>query len=187
VSEPLNDLHLTEIEVSSSEVYSGSFLHVRRDEVRLPDGAVVAREYIVHPGAVMIVPMLPDGSVVVERQFRYPLRRVFLEFPAGKLEGDEPPLDCAQRELAEETGYTASEWLHLGTIHNAIAYSDEHIELYLARGLTPGQSRLDAGEFLDVHTMPLPAVIDAIYKGEVTDVKTIIGAYWVERFLAKAS
>ena len=120
---------------SAAQVYRGDFLDVRRDIVRLPDGSSASREYIVHPGAVMIVPMLDDGRLVVERQWRYPLARVMLEFPAGKLDPGEPVLDCAVRELIEETGYRATEWARAGLLHNAIAYSTEGIEVWFARGL----------------------------------------------------
>ena len=177
------DDRLEERCLESSVVYQGVFLQVRRDRVALPDASLTFREYIVHPGAVMIVPMFDDGRVVIERQFRYPLRRAVLEFPAGKIDPNEDPQACAVRELREETGFAAREWHFLGRIHNAIGYSDEHIELYLARGLIAGERELDAGEFLDVLTMPLDAVLAAIDAGEITDVKTIIGAYWVERHL----
>lgn len=176
-----DDDGLTERCIDTEVVYRGGFLQLRRDRVALPDGSVTFREYIVHPGAVMIVPLLDDGRVVLERQYRYPLHRAMLEFPAGKLETGEDPLACAVRELREETGYQAAEWQHLGTIHNAIAYSDEHIELYLARGLSAGERSLDDGEFLDVLTMPFDELLAAVGDGRITDVKTIIGAYWAER------
>ena len=150
---PLDEAHLREEQVSGQQVFSGRLLDVRCDTVRLPNGHLATREYIVHPGAVMVVPILDDGRLVVERQYRYPLGRVMLEFPAGKLEHREPPLNCAVRELAEETGYRASEWARAGVLHNAIAYSSEGIEVWFARGLTAGargldDERIDARELL---------------------------------------
>ena len=123
---------------------------MRRDLVSLPDGSRSWREYVVHPGAVMIVPLLEGGRVVVERQWRYPMQRAMIEFPAGKLEAGEPAIECAERELIEETGHRAAEWARAGILHNAIAYSTEGIEVWFARGLTAGERALDAGEFLDV-------------------------------------
>lgn len=177
-----DDEHLREEQVSSQQVYKGHFLDVRRDEVRLPDGSLAAREYIVHPGAVMIVPLLDDGRVVVERQFRYPMGRVMLEFPAGKLDAGEPPLTCAIRELAEETGYRAREWARAGILHNAIAYSDEGIEVWFARGLELGGRSLDAGEFLDVETTTVAALEAQAASGELTDAKTLIGLLWLQNW-----
>jgi len=174
--------HLREEKLSSQQVYKGHFLDVRRDEVRLPDGKLAAREYIVHPGAVMIVPLLDDGRLVVERQFRYPMGRVMLEFPAGKLDAGEPPLTCAIRELAEETGYRAREWARAGILHNAIAYSDEGIEVWFARGLELGGRSLDAGEFLDVETTTVAALEAQAASGELTDAKTLIGLLWLQNW-----
>ena len=171
--------HLRETPVHSSRVYRGSFLDVRRDEVRLPDGGSAFREYIVHPGAVMVVPMLDDGRLIVERQYRYPVARVMLEFPAGKLEFGEPPLDCAMRELAEETGYRAAEWARAGLLHNAIAYSTEGIEIWFARGLSLGERSLDQGEFVDVDTSTLEAMESLAQQGALTDVKTLVGMMWL--------
>ncbi len=174
------DTHLTETTLTSERVFDGSFLQVQREQVRLPDGASVPREFIVHPGAVMIVPMLDNGDLVMERQHRHPLQQVFLEFPAGKLDAAEPPAACAARELKEETGYSAAELAYAGPIHNAIAYSTEVIHLYFARGLTAGVAQLDAHEFVEVITLSLEALLARIRNGEVTDVKTIIGAYWLQ-------
>ncbi|HWV62243.1 MAG TPA: NUDIX hydrolase, partial [Oxalicibacterium sp.] len=144
------DDHLKEIRVDSALAYDGSFLKVQKDVVRLPNDSLATREYIRHPGAVVILPVLDDGTILLERQFRYPLNCVFIEFPAGKIDPGEASLDCAKRELLEETGYTAHDWQFVCTIHNAIAYSDEHLDLFLARGLTAGERKLDDEEFLDV-------------------------------------
>jgi ADP-ribose pyrophosphatase len=178
------DAHLREDTLISEQVYRGKFLDVRRDQVRLPDGAKAQREFIVHPGAVMIVPLLDDGRLVVERQWRYPLARVMLEFPAGKLDAGETPLQCGIRELLEETGYRAAEWARAGILYNAIAYSNEGIEIWFARGLVPGQSKLDAGEFLEVGSASVEELDALACRGELTDGKTLIGLLWLQNWRA---
>ena len=178
------DSHLRETELESISVWRGAFLDVRQDRVGLPDGSEGKREYIVHPGAVMVVPLLGDDHVVVERQWRYPMRRAMLEFPAGKLEAGEPVLECAVRELIEETGYRAAEWARAGVLHNAIAYSTEGIEVWFARGLTGGERALDAGEFLDVFTMTTDALDAAAQRGELTDAKSLVGLLWLQNWRA---
>lgn len=176
--------HLKETRIDGETAYNGHFLKVERDRIRLPDGSVTHREFIRHPGAVVILPLLDDGRVLLERQFRYPNDRVFIEFPAGKIDPGEDHLACAKRELEEETGYTASDWTFVCTIHNAIAYSDEHLELFLARGLVAGEAKLDEGEFLETFTVTVPELLDLVRRGEITDVKTIIGSFWLEKILA---
>ena len=184
MSDEADDAHLRETTLASEQVFRGRLLDVRRDTVRLPDGREAGREYIVHPGAVVVVPLLDDGRLVVERQWRYPMGRAMVEFPAGKLDAGEPPLACGVRELAEETGYRAAEWAHAGVLHNAIAYSNEHIEIWFARGLTPGQQRLDAGEFLDVVTMTADEMLALAAAGELTDAKTMVGLLWLQNWRA---
>jgi ADP-ribose pyrophosphatase len=177
------DTHLKETRLDGELAYDGGFLKVTRDRIALPDGAETHREFIRHPGAVVILPLFEDGSVLLERQFRYPLDRVFIEYPAGKIDPGEDPLACAKRELQEETGYTATDWHFLCTIHNAIAYSDEHLDLYLARNLTAGEAQLDDGEFLETFRASVPEMLDKVRSGEVTDVKTVIGTFWLEKIL----
>jgi ADP-ribose pyrophosphatase len=176
--------HLRETCIEARQAWRGSFLDVRSDRVALPDGSETAREYIVHPGAVMIVAMLDADRVVVERQWRYPMGRAMLEFPAGKLEPGEPVLDCAVRELIEETGYRAAEWARAGILHNAIGYSDEGIEIWFARGLVAGERSLDAGEFLDVSEASVGALEEAARLGQITDAKTLIGLLWLAHWRA---
>ncbi|MGV7209894.1 NUDIX domain-containing protein [Oxalobacteraceae bacterium A2-2] len=180
------DEHLTESRIDGELVYEGHFLKVQRDRIRLPDGKETAREYILHPGAVVILPLLDDGTVLMERQYRYPLHRVFIEFPAGKIDQGEDPLLAARRELEEETGYTGGEWQFVTRIHNAIAYSDEHLDLYLARGLKPGQARLDEGEFLDTYTATIDELLQGVREGAITDVKTVIGVFWLDKLRSGA-
>lgn len=181
-----DDAHLRETRVDTRVVFRGALLEVRRDTVRLPGGREAGREYIVHPGAVVVVPLRDDGRLVMERQFRYPLGRVLLELPAGKVDAGEGPLATAVRELAEETGYRAREWARAGVMHTAVAYSDECIEIWFARGLTPGEQRLDDGEHLDVVYVD-PADLDAMgARGEVTDAKTLVGLMWLQRWRAGA-
>jgi ADP-ribose pyrophosphatase len=160
-------------------VFAGRLLKVHRDRVRLPDGSEALREYIRHPGAVAIVALFEDGRVVLERQFRYPLAREFIEIPAGKLEPGENHLETAKRELLEETGYVAKDWRRLGLIHNAIGYSDEGIEIWVARGLELREPQLAEGEFLEVFTVPLAEAQAMARDGRITDVKTIAGLLWV--------
>lgn len=180
------DKHLKEIRVDGEMAYEGKFLKVQKDKVALPDGQHTSREYIRHPGAVVILPLLEDGTVLMERQFRYPLNQVFIEFPAGKIDPDEDPLACAQRELEEETGYTATDWQFVSVIHNAIAYSDEHLDLYLARGLQAGTAKLDDGEFLETFTATIDELLDWVRSGRITDVKTIIGVFWLDKLRSGA-
>ncbi|WP_235835030.1 NUDIX domain-containing protein [Piscinibacter terrae] len=179
---PDGDDHLREDPLGSEQVFKGKLLDVRRDSVRLPDGSTATREYIKHSGAVLVVPILDDGSLVVERQYRYPLSKVMLEFPAGKIDPGESTLTCAVRELAEETGYTAAEWARAGLLNNAIAYSNEGIEIWFARGLTRGEQVLDAGEFLDVHTATFDELMAMSQRGEITDAKTLIALLWLQNW-----
>jgi ADP-ribose pyrophosphatase len=171
---------LEEKRIGGEVVYAGRLLKVHRDRVRLPDGSEGVREYIRHPGAVAIVALSDDGRVLLERQFRYPLARAFIEIPAGKLEPGEDPLETGKRELLEETGYVARQWRRLGLIHNAIGYSDEVIEIWLARGLEQRAPRLAEGEFLEVFSVPLAEAQAMARDGRITDVKTIAGLLWLE-------
>ena len=180
------DSQLKETRIDGDVAYDGGFLKVSRDRVSLPNGATTFREYIKHPGAVVVLAILDDGSVLLERQFRYPMGRVFIELPAGKIDPGEATLACAKRELQEETGYTASDWQFVTTIHNAIAYSDEHLDLFIARGLTAGPAKLDDGEFLETFSASLPDMLEMVRSGQITDVKTIIGAFWLEKLNAGA-
>ncbi|MGQ3001411.1 MAG: NUDIX domain-containing protein [Hydrogenophaga sp.] len=175
-----DDSHLRETPLSRTELLRGHFLHVVRDTVRMPDGAHATREFVLHPGAVMVIGLLDDGRVVMERQFRHPMQAVMIEFPAGKLDAGEGSLACAQRELLEETGYSAREWAFAGRLAPTIAYSDEVIDIWFARGLTLGERQLDEGEFLDVFAAT-PAELQAwCFSGEVIDCKTLIGSMWLQ-------
>ncbi|ANI99473.1 ADP-ribose pyrophosphatase [Polynucleobacter wuianus] len=179
---PAGDQHLREDRISGEDIYGGIFLNMKRDQVRLPDGQTAAREYLTHPGAVAIVALLEDGRVLLERQYRYPIAKACIEIPAGKLEIGEDHLLCAQRELEEETGYTAKKWSYIRRIHPVISYSTEFIDIYLAEDLVAGKSQLDDEEFLDVFAAPLEQLIAWIEGGEITDVKTTISAYWLDRY-----
>jgi ADP-ribose pyrophosphatase len=180
-----SDAHLVETPVASQEILKGHFLQVCRDTVTLPDGKHTTREYVVHSGAVMIVAQLDDGQVVLERQYRYPLHAVMIEFPAGKLDAGESSLACAQRELQEETGYTAREWARAGVLHPVISYSTEFIDIWFARGLTLGQRKLDAGEFLDVFTATPAELLNWCGNGRVSDAKTLTGMLWLQNVLSR--
>lgn len=172
--------HLKETTLSSESVFRGHFLDVRRDRVQLPDAREAWREYVVHPGAVMVIPLLDDGRVLVERQYRYPLQRAMIEFPAGKLDPGEDSWACAQRELLEETGYVARQWAKAGVLHPVISYATEFIDIWFARGLVPGPRSLDEGEFLDVLSVDVPLLHEASRTGVITDAKTLTGLYWLQ-------
>ena len=175
------DVHLLETKLDSESVFDGRLLHVRRDTVRLPSGRSATREYIVHPGAVLVAPRLPDGRWVVERQFRYPVGRVFVEFPAGKRDPGESAFETGRRELAEEAGYEAASWTRLGLIHPCIGYSDEAIELWRADGLTHVGRRLDEDEHLDIVAMGGRELVALAERGEITDAKTVAALFFLER------
>jgi ADP-ribose pyrophosphatase len=177
------DNHLRETVLDRTELFKGNFLHVVRDTVRLPSGAHAAREFVLHPGAVMVIGLLDSGQVVLERQYRHPVQGVIIVFPAGKLDAGESSLACARRELQEETGYSAREWACAGRLAPTIGYSNEFIEIWFARGLVAGERALDEGEFLEVFTAAPEQLLAWCRSGEVLDGKTLVGALWLQQVL----
>jgi ADP-ribose pyrophosphatase len=176
-------MDLTEHCISSEIMAQGDLLTVKRDAVRLPNGNTSHREYVMHPGAVVVVPILANGNVVLERQFRYPLHQVFIELPAGKIDANEDVLKTGQRELLEETGYSANEWVKLGALHPCIGYSDEVIYIYLAKDLISGQHQRDEDETLEVFEMNFEECLLMIKRGEITDAKTMVAMFLAEKYL----
>lgn len=175
---------LKETKIDSKEIYDGAILHVYKDTVTLPNGKPAGREVVRHVGAVGIVPVTEDGKVIVERQYRYPLDMVITEIPAGKLDSKaEDRLEAAKRELREETGITADEWVDLGLYYPAAAYTDEKITLYLARGLHFGEQSLDDDEFLNLEAVPLTELVDHVMAGKITDGKTQVAILKAARLL----
>lgn len=178
-----HDEDLSETTLSSETIAQGGMLLVKRDQVRVPSGAISQREYVVHPGAVVVIPVLDNGNVLLERQFRYPLASVFIEFPAGKIDADEPHFETGKRELLEETGYSANEWVYLGLQHPCIGYSNEVIYIYLARGLVAGQHQRDVDEAMHLFEASLEQCLQMVRHGEITDGKSIVALYHAEKFL----
>ncbi|RUS68034.1 ADP-ribose pyrophosphatase [Saezia sanguinis] len=176
-------MSLKEKTIDSQVAYRGGFLEIRRDAVLLPDGKQATREYCVHPGAAVVIPVLPDGQLVLEKQYRYPVQQEMIEFPAGKLDPQESDLSCAVRELREETGYTARRWAYAGKIYPCIGYSDEIIHIWLATELSAGAQRLDQGEFVDVFTAPVQQVNQWSLDGTITDSKTLCALRWLNAWL----
>lgn len=179
----LSTTHLAETCISSETIAQGGMLTVKRDQVTLPNGGTGQREYVVHPGAVIVIPLLDNGNLLLERQFRYALNQVFIELPAGKIDAGEAPLTTGKRELLEETGYSATEWHSLGLQHPCIGYSNEVIHCYLARGLTLGQHQRDDDEAMELFEMSLEDCLTAVKSGEITDSKTIVALFLAEQFL----
>lgn len=176
-------MNLKETQISSALAYDGNFLKIRKDHARMPDGSISTREYINHPGAVAILAILDNGKLIMERQFRYAPQREFVEIPAGKIDPGEDILLTAQRELLEETGYVAKEWTHITTAWPCIGYADERLEYFIARGLTHQGSQLDDGEFLEIFELDVDEAIDWVRLGKITDSKTIVGLFWLEKTL----
>lgn len=172
-----------EEQISSQLAFEGRLLKVYLDQVKLPDGKLALREYVAHPGGVVIIPLLENGDLVLERQYRYPLSQDFYELPAGKINPNEDPLLCAQRELLEETGYIAANWFYLATLHPCIGYSNEKLAYYLAKELTFKGACLDDGENLETFVLTLKKSLEWIRTGKITDTKTISGIFWLEKLL----
>ena len=174
---------MSETQLTTQTVFQGRLLHVKSDQVRLSNGHEATREYILHPGAAMIIALSDEKTIVLERQYRYPLDRHFIELPAGKIDPGEDPLATAQRELREECGYTAEQWRHLTTMHPSIGYANEHIELFLARGLSQAANQLDEDEFLEVLHVPVAEALRWIRDGRITEAKAVTGLLWADKIL----
>ena len=169
------DEALIETGIASENIFDGTLLHVRRDTVKLPNGNTATREWIKHPGASSVIPMFPDGSIILVKQYRYPVGKITLEVPAGKLDApDEDPLVCAERELSEETGYTAEKMEKLTTIATTVGFSNEYIHLYAAEGLTSGKQHTDDDEFIHVVKVPLKEAVEMTQDGRIFDAKSVI-------------
>ena len=174
--------HLHEERLASEQVFKGVLLDVRKDCVRLPNGSESVREYVVHPGAVVIIAVLDDGSLLFENQYRYPLQRDFLELPAGKFDPHETELACAQRELREETGYVALKWRELPTFYPCIGYSNERLVYFLAKELSFTGENMDEDEFLEILRVPFSEALAMVGDGRIDEAKTVMGLLWFERF-----
>jgi ADP-ribose pyrophosphatase len=179
---PESGADFTESELASRLVYDGGLLKVKRDEVRLPDGATAWREYVLHPGAVLVLAFVDERTVLLERQYRYPKRRHFIELPAGKLEPGEPPEATARRELVEECGFEAARWWRIATLDPCVGYSNEVIHLYGARGLKHVGAKLDEGEHLEVFEAGLDDALEWVRDGHITDTKTTFALLWWDKF-----
>lgn len=170
-----DDKNLVEKKISSEKVFDGVLLHVRKDEVELPNGHKSVREWIEHPGASAVIPILPNNRIILVRQYRYPVAKVTLEVPAGKLDKiGEDPLVCAERELSEETGYTAKKIWKLTTIATTVGFTNEMIHLYAASDLTAGKKHPDDDEFINTVKIPLADAVKLVETGEIIDAKSII-------------
>lgn len=178
--------NIYERQLSTAKMYSGDLLHVHRDEVRLPNGKVSVREYIRHPGAVVVLPLTESGELILERQYRYPLGRDFIEVPAGKIDPGEQTLACAQRELLEETGYKARDWRYVTTVYPCIGFADEKLVYYLAQGLEFEGHQRDEDEFMEIFSLPLDQALAMVRTGEICESKTIIGLFWLEKLVSGA-
>ena len=175
---------LKETQKTSEKIFSGKLIDLYFDHVELPNGKSSTREWINHPGAVCIIPILPDGNLCLIRQYRYGPRDEFIEIPDGKLDTGEDPLVCAKRELKEEIGYIAGKFTFLTNIYPAIGFSNEKMWMYLAEDLQLSNQSLDQDEFLELFPLSLEEAINLINQGKITDVKTIIGILWLDRFLS---
>jgi len=168
---------------SSEIVFQGKLLDVRRDKVILPNGEDAIREWINHPGAVCCIPILPNGKIGLIRQYRYSVKKVMIELPAGKLDMEETPDECAFRELEEEIGYKAKKLTFLTNIHPAIGFANEKMWLYIAEDLKKTKQKLDLDEFLEIIPTNIGDALEMVWNGAITDVKTIIGLIWADKVL----
>ena len=172
---------LKESRITTEVVYKGDFLDVRRDEVLLPNGETGTREWINHPGAVVIIPILPNGEIALIKQFRYAARSEFLELPAGKLDEGEDPKACAFRELEEEIGYRAGKMKFIANIHPAIGFANEIMSIYLAEDLKKTNYNRDKDEFIELIPTNMEEALNLVWENKITDVKSIIGLLWLKR------
>ena len=169
------DLDLIETKISSENIYDGTLLHVKKDKVELPNGDISYREWIKHPGASAVIPVTDNNEIILVRQYRYPIQSLTMEIPAGKLDvAGEDPLECAKRELEEETGYSAQEYQFLTKLATTVGFSDEFIYIYAARGLKAGQQHTDEDEFINVVTVPLAKAVELVHSGAILDGKSVV-------------
>ena len=180
------DLDLIETKISSENIYDGTLLHVKKDKVELPNGDISYREWIKHPGASAVIPVTDNNEIILVRQYRYPIQALTMEIPAGKLDvAGEDPLECAKRELEEETGYSAQEYQFLTKLATTVGFSDEFIYIYAARGLKAGQQHTDEDEFINVVTVPLDKAVEMVHSGEILDGKSVVAILMLQNMLAK--